>query len=335
MLDVQARLVALGYTITAGERGTFGPETESAVKTFQVRRGLAPDGVVGPHTWRELVEAGWRLGSRMVYVRRPLMRGDDVRDLQLRLNALGFDAGTEDGAFGRATEAAVREFQRNVGLEPDGFVGRETVDALARLSRAIRPGSKAQLRERIARELGGLAGRPIFLDPGHGGQDVGVITSPGIPEAYVVFRVAEVASSTLRAMGASPVLSRLVQQGPDLERRAEEANEAQADLAVSLHLACRQEPGPSIAFYRGQWTQSTMGQELAERVADALQPRLGRNAAIVGRNLPFLRETGMPAIVVDLACPGAEGLLGEDPYLVDLGEAVAEGIARYFDVVGA
>src|SRR5713226_9907081 len=90
--DVQARLVALGYPIT-DVRGAVGTETESAVKVFQIRRGLSPDGVVEQHTWRELVEAGWTFGTRTLYLRRPPMRGDDVRDLQTRLNALGFDAG--------------------------------------------------------------------------------------------------------------------------------------------------------------------------------------------------------------------------------------------------
>lgn len=35
--------------------GDFGPETESTVKKFQEMWGLAPDGIVGPITWRTLV----------------------------------------------------------------------------------------------------------------------------------------------------------------------------------------------------------------------------------------------------------------------------------------
>lgn len=331
VLDVQARLVALGYPIAASERGCFGPQTESAVKAFQIRRGLNPDGIVERHTWRELVEAGWTLGSRMLYLRRPMMRGDDVRDLQRRLNALGFDAGKEDGIFGQDTQGAVKEFQQNVALHADGIVGHGTVEELHRLRRRIGPGSKAELRERMARELGGgLQDRVVYLDPGHGGRDAGAMTPQGIPESYVVYRVVEAAAERLGALGADPVLSRAVQQGPDVERRVEEANAGNADLAVSVHLACRPEPGPTAAFWSVERTHSRMGRELADEIRGCLAPRLGRGVSVFGRNLPFLRQTRMPAVVLDLACPGAEALLSEDPFLTGLGEAVAEGLEQYF-----
>ena len=45
-----------------------------------------------------------------------MLRGDDVLDLQHQLNALGFDAGRDDGIFGPHTADALREFQRNVGV---------------------------------------------------------------------------------------------------------------------------------------------------------------------------------------------------------------------------
>jgi len=332
VLDVQARLIALGYPIGGSERGTFGPHTQSAVKTFQVRRGLSPDGIVGDHTWRELVEAGRTLGSRTLYLRGPgrMMRGDDVRELQRRLNALGFDAGKEDGIFGFETDLALRVFQKNTGLASDGYAGHDSFDALDRLRRRIGPGSKAELRERLARELSvGVGGRTVFLDPAHGGHDVGCVTAPGIPEAYVVYRVAESASAELTTRGATPVLSRAVQQGPDEDRRCEVANARSADLAVSFHLACRVDPGPTVAFWSVEGRHSPTGRALAESIGEALRPRLGPTQ-ILGRNLPFLRQTRMPAVVVDLACPGNDVLVSEDPYLEALGEAVAAGIETYF-----
>lgn len=331
VLDVQARLVALGYPIARAERGRFGPHTESAVKVFQIRRGLSPNGVVDAQTWRELVEAGWTLGSRTLYLRRPPMHGDDVRELQRQLNALGFDAGKDDGIFGAETQEAVQDFQRNMGLtEPDGIAGHDTFESLARLRRRIGPGSKAEIRERIARQQSvGLGGRTLFLDPAHGGADTGTLTAPGVPEAYVVYRVAEAAAATLEGLGAFPVLSRAFQHGPPVEQRCEVANGAQADLAVSFHLACRPEPGPTVSFWSVERSSSASGRELAEAIAEALRPRLGR-AQVLGRNLPFLRRTQMPAVTVDLACEGNDPLLAADPYLNALGEAVARGVEDFF-----
>lgn len=328
VLDVQARLVALGYPI-AGERGNFGPQTESAVKVFQIRRGLAPSGIVDHDTWRELVEAGCTLGSRTLYLHYPAMRGDDVRDLQRRLNSLGFDAGKEDGIFGVHTQDAIADFQRNMGLIPDGFAGHETFEALDRLRRRIGPGSKAELRQRLARDIAPPGGRRVFLDPGHGGADTGVVTGVGIPEAYVAFRVAEAAATGLGRQGSAPVFSRAVQSGPDVDKRCEVANASASEIAISFHIGCRPDPGPTIAFWSVEKTQSNLGRELAEALGEGLRPWLG-GVQVLGRNLPFLRHTRMPSVVVDLGTPNGESLLAEDPYLVGLGEAVAAGVDAYF-----
>ena len=53
-MAIQKRLVELSYTITNID-GDFGPETENAVKKFQADRGLEVDGVIGPDTYRALM----------------------------------------------------------------------------------------------------------------------------------------------------------------------------------------------------------------------------------------------------------------------------------------
>ena len=55
----------------------------------------------------------------------PVMRtgskGQEVKDLQTRLSALGFYSGEIDGEFGPQTETAVMLFQEINGLEQDGI----------------------------------------------------------------------------------------------------------------------------------------------------------------------------------------------------------------------
>ena len=58
------------------------------------------------------------------------MRGNDVRALQRKLKAAGFDPGKIDGQFGLGTEAAVMAFQRGEGLLADGIAGPKTLAAL-------------------------------------------------------------------------------------------------------------------------------------------------------------------------------------------------------------
>ncbi|MEB3121355.1 MAG: peptidoglycan-binding protein [Snowella sp.] len=54
------------------------------------------------------------------------VKGDDVKALQKVLNALGFNAGDEDGDFGPDTEKAVRAFQLKAGITVDGEVYTQT-----------------------------------------------------------------------------------------------------------------------------------------------------------------------------------------------------------------
>ena len=59
-----------------------------------------------------------------------MLRGEDVRALQVDLNRLGYVCGEADGIFGPKTSTAVRAFQREHGLEVDGIVGEKTRAAL-------------------------------------------------------------------------------------------------------------------------------------------------------------------------------------------------------------
>ena len=109
--DLQARLAAAGHDCTPDEPGVFGSATEEAVRAFQGKRGLRVDGLCGAQTWAALVEAGWRLGDRLLYQASPFLRGDDVAELQRRLGTLGFDAGRVDGIFGEGTQQALLDFE--------------------------------------------------------------------------------------------------------------------------------------------------------------------------------------------------------------------------------
>ena len=57
-------------------------------------------------------------------------RGQEVKDLQSRLQALGYYSGEIDGQYGPGTKEAVTAFQKQNGLDADGMVGQETKSIL-------------------------------------------------------------------------------------------------------------------------------------------------------------------------------------------------------------
>jgi N-acetylmuramoyl-L-alanine amidase len=306
--DLQLRLGALGHEIPRVEVGEYGPATEQVVRAFQDARGLRVDGLCGPQTWAAVVESGWALGDRMLYRRRPMLRGDDVADLQRRLNGLGFDAGREDGILGDDTTRALVEFQRNMNLATDGICGSATIAVLDRVG-TLAEGSVASVREREALRRGPhrLSGRRVF-----------VAASPGFETlaGAVVHELLEVgAAAALDASGAED--SVLVA----------EANRYAADLFLAFRPG--DAPGCRCSYFESGRFRSEAGYAVAEAVSAELAPLLGGDACVSGRTYPVLRETRMAAVIcepvaqVDVDAMRALVLRG-----ADVARAVVRGVRR-------
>ncbi len=121
--------------------GRFGSRTDSAVRVFQQIFGLASDGIIGPMTWEEIVDARKFIkenaygGSLLRYG----SQGNEVRKLQRLLNCASqtypsIRTLSVDGIFGSATQSAVRELQRISDIAVDGIVGPATWNALLRIN---------------------------------------------------------------------------------------------------------------------------------------------------------------------------------------------------------
>ena len=118
--EAQRLLNAKGYNAGSVD-GIFGTNTYKATVAFQKAKGLSVDGIIGKNNWAALQANGnLKEGSR----------GDEVKELQEKLNSLGYNAGSTDGIFGSNTEAAVKAFQAANGLSADGIVGPKTRAAL-------------------------------------------------------------------------------------------------------------------------------------------------------------------------------------------------------------
>ncbi len=137
--------------------GSFGPATETRVKQYQRSIGSQQTGVVGSTVWKALIAGAGSTGSGSgagsgtgtgtagsgststppaptsaslaEYVGTTLRlgsRGEAVRALQSALGGL-----TVDGSFGPATETQVKRFQRSIGSQQTGVVGRTVWNALS------------------------------------------------------------------------------------------------------------------------------------------------------------------------------------------------------------
>jgi N-acetylmuramoyl-L-alanine amidase len=337
VLGVQAKLAALGYAIPPEERaGVFGQGTYDAIREFQQARGLIIDGLVGSQTWRELVEASRRLGDRVLYLRAPHMRGDDVRALQDSLATLGFDTGRVDGIFGPDTQAAVREFQRNYGLRPDGIVADGTLRALLGLPRIAGDTPVGAIREREATTArpSGLAGMRIVVDPGHGADDHGFTGPEGTTEDAAAYALARATEAALAAQGAHVFLTRRANGNPSDTERAALANTLDAHVFLALH-AAGGDPGAhgAAAYYFGH---ERFHSESGARLAEALLEEVTALGLVDGRahakTFPLLRETRMTAVVLEPAYitnAEEERLLTDPTFRARLADAIARAVSTY------
>ncbi|MDQ1615014.1 MAG: N-acetylmuramoyl-L-alanine amidase [Actinomycetota bacterium] len=319
----------------------YDAATDQAVRTFQQQRGITVDGIVGPKTYQALEEARWRLGDRILaYVPARLMAGDDVAALQRRLLDLGFDCGRVDGLFGAETEHALRDFQRNVGIVPDGTCGPATFKALHLLTRTVVGGRPQAMRESEAINRAGptLTGKLVIVDPGHGGSDSGV-AGHGLDEAGIVYDLASRVEGRLAATGSTAFLTR----GPDGDiddvDRASFANAAGADLFISLHVDAHANPEAAgcATYYYGNdrlGHHSEVGESFAELVQKEVCARTDlTDCRTHPKTWDLLRRTRMPTVQIEVGYVTNRGDAARltDPAFRDVvAEAIVAAVQRLY-----
>jgi peptidoglycan hydrolase-like protein with peptidoglycan-binding domain len=127
---LQQQLPAHGYR-PGPVTGRLDPATEQAILAYQHDAGIAAN-----------ARSTWVLKQTLdsVSFARPPVRaasasagaGNSIAFAQQQLKAKGYDPGPADGKLGRRTVTAIKDFQSDRGLAPDGQLSEKLLDLLGR-----------------------------------------------------------------------------------------------------------------------------------------------------------------------------------------------------------
>lgn len=181
----------------------------------------------------------------------------------------------------------------------------------------------------------------VMIDPGHGGTDVG---SLGKEDGKVVLQEKEVnldislrLRNLLQQAGASVKMTRSKDEAVDLFERPEIANEAGADLFLSVHANSFTSPeanGTTVLYHPdGDDSYGITSKQFATLVQKELVDALGttNRPLLNGEQMVVIRKTEMPAIIAEIAflsSPHDLKLLLDDTFRQKAAEALCRATVR-------
>lgn len=167
----------------------------------------------------------------------------------------------------------------------------------------------------------------VCIDAGHGGKDPGA-EGGGVQEKDIALTVALKVGALLK--DCEVIYTRTEDVYVGLSERALIANRAKADLFVSIHCNSVDDEsahGMEVYVYTARSAASTRA---AHAIYDRLLPASGlRGRGVKANDYAVLRETPMPAVLVELAFISNEfdrAKLTDSAWQDDAAQAIADGI---------
>lgn len=177
------------------------------------------------------------------------------------------------------------------------------------------------------------SGKLVVIDAGHGGSKPGAVKN-GVKESVVNLSIAKKTKVLLEQYGYKVIMTRTDDSNVELSERCKIANDAGADIFVSIHNNSVDSPsaeGTEVLFF----PTSTGGKKLAKLIQEELVASIGlKDRGIVERSdLYVLNNTDMPAVIVEgafISNPEEAKLLATDSFQQLFAQGVTNGIIRYF-----
>ena len=193
---------------------------------------------------------------------------------------------------------------------------------------------------------GGIKGKMITLDPGHGGTDPGAIGKQGTKEKDITLKISMKVRDYLLDKGAQVSMTRTNDKdvyGPDatdaqeLQSRVDVAQTNDADLFVSIH--CNASTNPNVGGISSYFFPKTDYDKIA---AAAIQDDLTKKFALDDldvhqANFYVNKRSSMPTVLIEtafLSNQKEEKLLRSNWFQNKMAKAIADGIEDYFAATG-
>ncbi len=185
-----------------------------------------------------------------------------------------------------------------------------------------------------------LKGAVIVLDPGHGGADPGAIgRNLGLFEKDVNMQVAECAGELLHSYGVTVLYTRYGDQDVGLYERAGAANNAGADVFISIHMNANlsSSMGGTSTYFSSNALNGQQRQVKSSQLADYIQNSLVANLGLKDKGVRqadfvVIRETVMPAVLIEAAFISnayEESLMTTDQFRNNIARALVNGIGMF------
>ena len=189
---------------------------------------------------------------------------------------------------------------------------------------------------------GGLKGKVIVIDPGHGGSDPGAIGAAGTREKDITLAISKRVKEYLEDEGAKVYMTRTTDvdvYGPnasdrdELQARVDVGERNNADVFLSLHInsSVNKDIGGFSTYY---YPKTNNDLRLAQNVQKKLADNFGvDDLGVRQANFYVVKRISMPAILVEMCFisnPKEEKLMAGSWFQKITARLIVEGVEQYF-----